>query len=43
MVHTPKQKRLKWDKKSHKQIFVGYGENAKGYRVYDPSKQESFN
>lgn len=36
MVHIPKEKRLKWDKKAHKLIFVGYAENTKGFRVYDP-------
>ena len=36
MVHVPKEKRLKWDTKSRKHILVGYAENVKGYRVYDP-------
>lgn len=36
MVHVPKEKRLKWDRKSRKLILVGYSENVKGYRVYDP-------
>lgn len=35
MVHIPKEKRLKWDKKAEKKILVGYSENVKGYRVYD--------
>lgn len=35
MVHVPKEKRLKWDKKSEQCIFVGYSENVKGYRVYN--------
>lgn len=37
MVHIPKQRRLKWDRKSKQLILVGYAENVKGYRVYDPS------
>lgn len=36
MVHIPKAKRQKWDKKSEKMIFVGYSDNIKGYRVYNP-------
>lgn len=36
MVHVPKEKRLKWDKKSEKCILVGYPDNVKGYRVYNP-------
>lgn len=36
MVHVAKEKRTKWDKKSNKCILVGFPENIKGYRVYDP-------
>ncbi|CAH2087744.1 unnamed protein product [Euphydryas editha] len=36
MMHIPKEKRLKWDKKSEKGILVGYSEDVKGYRVYIP-------
>lgn len=36
MVHVPKEKRQKWDKKSIKLIFMGYCENSKGYRLMDP-------
>lgn len=35
-VHIPKQKRHKLDEKAEKCLFVGYGENIKGYRVYNP-------
>ncbi|GBP06449.1 Retrovirus-related Pol polyprotein from transposon TNT 1-94 [Eumeta japonica] len=36
MVHIPKEKRRKWDKKAKKMYLVGYSENVKGYRLYDP-------
>lgn len=39
MVHIPKEKRLKWDIKSKPHILVGYSENVKGYRIYDPDKK----
>ncbi|GBP47093.1 hypothetical protein EVAR_96048_1 [Eumeta japonica] len=29
---------IKWDSKSRKHILVGFAENVKGYRVYDPVK-----
>lgn len=35
MVHTPREKRRKWDKKSKMMIFVGYDKNTKGYRCID--------
>lgn len=38
-VHTPKEKRKKWDPKGVRGIFVGYGETSKGYRIYFPEKQ----
>lgn len=38
MVHIPKQRRLKWDRKAKEHILAGYSENVKGYRVYDPCK-----
>lgn len=40
MVHIPKQKRQKWDKKSTKLILVGYCENSKGYRLLDPTSRK---
>lgn len=39
MVHIPKEKRLKWDKKATQHILVGYGEDVKGYRLYNPIKK----
>jgi len=36
MVHIPKNKKLKWDKKSTRMILVGFADNTKGYRVYNP-------
>ena len=35
--HVPKEKRLKWDKKSREGVFVGYGDLTKGYRIYFPT------
>ena len=34
--HIPKQRRQKWDVKSHKGLLVGYSEFSKGYRIYFP-------
>ncbi|GBP58764.1 Retrovirus-related Pol polyprotein from transposon TNT 1-94 [Eumeta japonica] len=40
MMHVPKAKRLKWDKKAVKYILVGYSENIKGYRLYNPETKK---
>lgn len=40
MVHIPKEKRQKIDKKAQKMLLVGYGTNVKGYRLYDPVKRD---
>lgn len=37
-LHIPKQLRKKFDRKSKQYIMVGYAENTKGYRLYDPEK-----
>lgn len=36
MVHVPKIKRTKWDRKAVKHILLGYADNTKGYRLYNP-------
>lgn len=36
MVHIPKIKRTKWDKKAGEYIMIGYADNTKGYRLYNP-------
>jgi hypothetical protein len=38
-AHVPKDERGKLDSKSKQCIFVGYGEEARGYRLYDPIKK----
>ena len=35
-VHVPNELRKKLDKKEHKFIFVGYSEDTKAYKLYDP-------
>ena len=37
-AHVPKDERKKLDSKAKKCIFVGYGEETKGYRLYDPAR-----
>lgn len=39
MVHIPKERRLKWDKKAMEHILVGYSEEVKGYRLYNLAKK----
>lgn len=40
MVHVPKVQRQKWDKKADKLILVGYPDNVKGYRLYNPKTRK---
>nr|GEY21893.1 retrovirus-related Pol polyprotein from transposon TNT 1-94 [Tanacetum cinerariifolium] len=35
-VHVPSQRRLKLDDRSEKHVFVGYGKQSKGYKLYNP-------
>ena len=39
-VHIPKEKRQKLDAKSSKCIFIGYADQRKGYRMYDPGTKK---
>jgi len=41
-AHVPREKRKKLDKKTTKCIFVGYPDNSKGFKLYDPAKQLMF-
>ena len=41
MVHQPKQRRQKLDAKSKACIFMGYAEDTKGFRLYDPEKEDN--
>ena len=36
LVHIPDNQRKKLEAKSRKAIFVGYPDNVKGYKLYDP-------
>lgn len=40
MVHVPKQKRTKLDKKSQKMLLIGFCDNVKGYRLWDSIKKK---
>ncbi|KAJ4812770.1 polyprotein [Rhynchospora pubera] len=35
-VHIPQQERKKLDDRSKKMVFIGYAENSKGYKCFDP-------
>ena len=39
-VHVPTEKRRKLDDKSVKCIFIGYCEESKGYRLYNPETKK---
>ena len=41
-AHVAKDERQKLDSKSRKCIFLGYGTETKGYRLYDPSRLKVF-
>lgn len=40
-AHVPDDKRLKFDKKAWKLRFMGYADNEKGYRLWDPEKGDA--
>ena len=40
-VHVPDEKRRKLEPKAHKCIFIGYSQEKKAYKCYDPSTRES--
>ena len=40
--HIHKSERQKLDPKSRKAILLGYGENVKGYRLYDPQEKRVY-
>ena len=39
-THIPKDERGKFDAKARKCIFLGYGKETKGYRLYNPVQQK---
>ncbi|XP_048234354.1 uncharacterized protein LOC125370936 [Ricinus communis] len=41
-VHIPKDERSKLDVKSKPCVFLGYGQDEFGYRLYDPCPQETY-
>ena len=41
-AHVPKDERQKLDPKARKCIFLGYGTETKGYRLYDPERRRVF-
>ena len=38
--HIPKEERKKLDCKAKRCVFLGYGENVKGYRLYNPTNRK---
>ena len=40
--HVPKDERKKLNSKAAKCIFLGYGSETKGYRLYDPKQRRVF-
>ncbi|MCO5607225.1 hypothetical protein L7F22_061418 [Adiantum nelumboides] len=41
-THVPDEKRKKLDDKSRRCILVGYSDESKAYKLYDPIKKVSF-
>ncbi|KAK2456950.1 putative mitochondrial protein [Trifolium repens] len=40
-AHVPDEKRSKLDDKSEKYIFIGYDNNSKGYKLYNPDTRKT--
>ncbi|KAG7565068.1 Zinc finger CCHC-type superfamily [Arabidopsis suecica] len=40
-AHVPDEKRSKLDDKSEKYIFIGYDNNSKGYKLYNPDTKKT--
>ena len=40
--HVPKDERCKFDSKTRRSIFLGYGQGVKGYRLYDKAQKRIF-
>ena len=40
--HIPKDERSKLDSKTRRSIFLGYGQDVKGYHLYDNSQKRIF-
>ena len=38
--HVPHERRMKLDPSSRKDVFVGYSESAKAYRIYIPGQRK---
>ena len=39
-IHIPKEKRSKLDPSGKKELFVGYSEQSKAYRIYIPGYRQ---
>lgn len=39
-VHVPVARRLKLDARSQRHVFIGYSEESKGYKMFNPLTKE---